>query len=105
MARARAGDRRRESVHPLGFVEILRHVDIDLNEDESFKLIGLRSVGEVVHGPVARERRRVLCPGIGEPLLVEEMDVRIDDREIDHAERLLPLETLSVRSFTLCPSA
>ena len=86
-----------EPVHPLGFVEILRHVDVDLDEDQPLKLIGLRAIGEIVHGPVALERRRVLRPGIGEPLLVKEMDVGIDDGKIDHAERFLPLETLSVR--------
>ena len=31
-----------EPVHPFGFVEILRHVDVDLDEDEPFKLVGLR---------------------------------------------------------------
>ena len=31
-----------EPVHPFGFVEILRHVDIDLDEDEPFDLVGLR---------------------------------------------------------------
>ena len=38
-----------EPVNPFGFVEILRHVDIDFDEDEPFELIGLRSIGEVVH--------------------------------------------------------
>ena len=38
-----------EPVHPLGFVEILRHVDVDLDEDEPFKLVGLRPIGEIVH--------------------------------------------------------
>ena len=77
-----------ESVHPLGFVEILRHVDVDFDEDEAFDLVGFRPIGEIVHGPVALERRRVLRPGIAESFLIEEMDVGIDDRKIDHAERL-----------------
>ena len=38
-----------EPVHPFGFVEILRHVDVDFDEDEPFDLVGLRPIGEIVH--------------------------------------------------------
>ena len=77
-----------EPVHPLGFIEILRHVDIDFDEDEAFDLVWLRRIGEIVRRPVALERRRFVRPGIAEPLLIEEMDVGIDDGKIDHAKRL-----------------
>ena len=91
-------------VNPLGFVQILGHVDIDFDEDEPFELIGLRRIGEIIDGPVALERRRAARPGIAEPLLVEEMDVGIDDGKIDHAKRPLPSNAVTARA-TLCPSA
>ena len=78
-----------EPVNPFGFVQILRHVDIDFDENQPLKLIGPRRTGEIVGRPVALERRRAARPGIAKPLLVEEMDVGIDDGKIDHAERLL----------------
>ena len=37
-----------EAVDPFGFVEILRHVDIDFDEDEAFELEGLCPAGEIV---------------------------------------------------------
>ena len=51
-----------EAVDPFGFVEILRHVDVDFDEDEPSKLVGLRRIGEIVHRPVALESRGVLSP-------------------------------------------
>ena len=51
-----------EAVHPFGLVEILRHVDIDLDEHQALDLVRLRRVGEIVRRPVALERRRVASP-------------------------------------------
>ena len=79
-----------EAVDPFGFVEILRHVDVDFDEDEPLKLIGLRRIGEIVRRPVTLESRSPARPRVAEPLLIEEMDVGIDDGKIDHAKCLLP---------------
>ena len=75
---------RSEAVHPFGFVEILRHVDIDFDEHQAFDLVRLRRMAEIVRRPVALERRLAVGPGVAEPILIEEMDVGIDDGKIDH---------------------
>ena len=75
-----------EAVDPIRFVEILRHVDIDLDEHQALDDIRFGRVREIVRRPVAIERGSSARPAVAETFLVEEMDVGIDDGKIDHAD-------------------
>jgi hypothetical protein len=63
---------------------VKREIDIDFDEDEFLDLDRRRGLEEIrrQHRPV--QHRRVLGPGIGEPLRIDEMDMGVDDREIRH---------------------
>ena len=74
-----------QAVDRIRFVEILRQVDIDLDEHQALDDIRFRRVREIVRRPVAIEPRSAARPAVAETFLVEEMDVGIDDGKIDHA--------------------
>ncbi len=74
----------REAIDPFRLREVLRKIDIDLDEHEPVDLDRRRCSGEVLGQDLAVERRCVLCPGIAEPFRVGEMDVAVDDRVIGH---------------------
>ena len=79
----------RDLVDPIRLVEILRHVDVDFDEDEAFQLIRFGRAREIVGRPVALQRGRAGGPGVAETFLIEQMDVRIDDREFEHANSVV----------------
>ena len=73
-----------QRLHPDGLVKILRHVDIDLDEDEPLDRVGTGTLGEIGDRPVSPQLGRALGPGVTEALRVEQVNVCIDDWEVDH---------------------